>query len=202
MMIVTLEEMKQYLRVDFDDDDFLIETLITSATRLCMDITRQDQDAFEESENAKPAVYYAAAYLYEHREEADHHAPDTDFALSSLRFQKGGFLMNIELLNVRIYIQKNEVISDSIGNRKNAWKDYYTCYATVSAEAGKESTGAGLIVDDSKIDFKIRYCKKAAALTSTGYRVQFGSELYDILAVDHMNFKRKCIKLSCQKVRR
>lgn len=42
MMIVTLEEMKQYLRVDFDDDDFLIETLITSATRLCMDITRQN----------------------------------------------------------------------------------------------------------------------------------------------------------------
>ena len=40
-MIVTLEEMKQYLRVDFDDDDFLIETLIISATRLCMDITRQ-----------------------------------------------------------------------------------------------------------------------------------------------------------------
>lgn len=33
-MIVTLEEMKQYLRVDFDDDDSLIETLITSATRL------------------------------------------------------------------------------------------------------------------------------------------------------------------------
>ena len=52
-MIVILEEMKQYLRVDFDDDDSLIETLITSATRLCMDITRQDEDAFEESENAK-----------------------------------------------------------------------------------------------------------------------------------------------------
>ena len=63
--------------------------------------------------------------------------------------------MNIELLNVRIYIQKNEVISDAIGNRKNAWKDYYTCYATVSAEAGKESTDAGLVVDDSKIDLFI-----------------------------------------------
>ena len=120
--------------------------------------------------------------------------------------------MNIELLNVRIYIQKNEVISDSIGNRKNTWKDYYTCYATVSAEAGKESTDAGLVVDDSKIDFTIRYCKKAAALTSTGYRVQFGSELYDILVyngsaynilgIDHMNFKKKSIKLKCQKVRR
>lgn len=48
----------------------------------------------------------------------------------------------------------------------------------------------------------IRYCKRVAILTSTGYRIQFGNELYDILAVDHMNFKRKCIKLSCQKVRR
>ena len=73
-MIVTLEEMKQYLRVDFDDDDSLIETLITSATRLCMDITRQNEDVFEGSDTAKPAVFYAVAYLYEHREEADHHA--------------------------------------------------------------------------------------------------------------------------------
>lgn len=110
--------------------------------------------------------------------------------------------MNIELLNVRIYIQKNEVISDSIGNRKNTWKDYYTCYATVSGEAGKEETDAGIIVDNSKIDFTIRWCKKASLLDSTHYRVEFNNELYDINAVDHMNFKRKCIKLSCQKVRR
>ena len=110
--------------------------------------------------------------------------------------------MNIELLNVLIYIQKNEVISDAIGNRKNAWNDYYTCYATVSGEAGKEETDAGTIVDDSKIDFTIRWCKKAAVLDSTHYRVEFSGELYDIKAVDHINYKRKCIKLSCQKVRR
>lgn len=74
-MIVTIEEMKQYLRVDFDDDDDLIAALITSATRLCMDIVRtEDEAAFEATANAKPAIYYAVAYLYEHREEADHHA--------------------------------------------------------------------------------------------------------------------------------
>ena len=28
-MLITLEEMKNYLRVDFDDDDALIEALIT-----------------------------------------------------------------------------------------------------------------------------------------------------------------------------
>ena len=74
-MLVTLEEMKNYLRVDYDDDDNLIETLIASAQRICMDILRADEiTLLFEIENAKPAVMYSVAYLYEHREEADHHA--------------------------------------------------------------------------------------------------------------------------------
>jgi len=110
--------------------------------------------------------------------------------------------MNIGLLNARITVQKNEVSVDSIGNHKNVWTDWYSCAATVSGEAGKEDTDAGLIVDDSKADFTIRWCQKAAEITSTGYRVAFNDELYDILAVDHMNYKRKSVKLSCQKARR
>jgi len=58
--------------------------------------------------------------------------------------------MNIGLLNTRITVQKNEVSVDSIGNHKNVWTDWYSCAATVSGEAGKEDTDAGLIVDDSK----------------------------------------------------
>lgn len=74
-MLVTLEEMKNYLRVDYDDDDNLIETLIASAQRICMDILRADDiTLLFEIENAKPAVMYSVAYLYEHREDADHHA--------------------------------------------------------------------------------------------------------------------------------
>jgi uncharacterized phage protein (predicted DNA packaging) len=73
--MVTVEEMKQYLRVDFDDDDSLIEYMLTSAKRLCMDIMRvDDETAFFACENAKSAVMYTVAYLYEHREDADHHA--------------------------------------------------------------------------------------------------------------------------------
>ena len=74
-MITTVDEMKDYLRVCFPDDDSLIETLILSATRLCMDVARtDDEDDFAKRENSKIAVMYAVAYLYEHREEADHHA--------------------------------------------------------------------------------------------------------------------------------
>ena len=44
--------------------------------------------------------------------------------------------------------------------------------------------------------------KKAAEIDSTHFRVEFNGELYNIAAVDHMNFRRKSIKLSCEKVRR
>ena len=110
--------------------------------------------------------------------------------------------MNIALMNVRIEVQKNIVTTDKYGNHKNTWEPYLSCYATVSGETPKEETDTGLTVDDSKVDFTIRYCRAASAITSTEYRVIFGSETYDILGVNHMNFKNKGIKLLCQKVRR
>ncbi|MCX4373666.1 MAG: head-tail connector protein [Dysosmobacter sp.] len=74
-MAVTLEEMKNYLRVDYDEDDALIGDIIRASERLCMDVARMDDAGeFAGVENAKTAVLYAAAYLYEHREEADHRA--------------------------------------------------------------------------------------------------------------------------------
>ncbi len=33
--------------------------------------------------------------------------------------------MKVSLLNEKILFQKNAVVSDVIGNRKNAWEDYY-----------------------------------------------------------------------------
>ena len=73
--MVTLQEMKNYLRVDDDDDDALIKTIIASAERQCMDILRTDsEEELASSQNGKTAVMFTAAYLYEHREEADHHA--------------------------------------------------------------------------------------------------------------------------------
>ena len=73
-MVVTLEEMKDYLRVDYDDDDALIGGILVQSQQICMDVARiADEDVFEETTGARIAVMYAVAYLYEHREEADHH---------------------------------------------------------------------------------------------------------------------------------
>lgn len=75
MAVVTLDEMKNYLRVDFDDDDALLEGIIVQSQQICMDIARfTDFLNFEKQPVSKIAVMYAVAYLYEHREEADHNA--------------------------------------------------------------------------------------------------------------------------------
>ena len=74
-MLITLEEIKNYLRVDHDEDDELLESLIDSSEQLCMDVARiDDKDAFEQEPCSKIAVMYTVAYLYEHREDADNKA--------------------------------------------------------------------------------------------------------------------------------
>lgn len=84
-MTITVDEVKNYLRVDFSGDDELISQMITAAKKQCMDILRTDDESvLESASNGKIAIFFTVAYLYEHREEADHHA--LDLTLRSLLF--------------------------------------------------------------------------------------------------------------------
>lgn len=110
--------------------------------------------------------------------------------------------MDIALLNVRVTFQKNTVMVDAIGNHKNVWTDFYSCHATVSGEGGSEKAVAGLIVEDSDLSFTVRYCNKTAAVTADGFRVLFDGGFYNIVAIDHLNYKKKALKFKCEKARR
>lgn len=71
--MITLEEAKAYLRVDFDDEDEMINSLIQSSIKHSMDVARVDSEEYlSKNPNGKIAVLYMTAYLYEHREEADY----------------------------------------------------------------------------------------------------------------------------------
>ena len=93
MTIITLEDAKQYLRVDSMDENALIGSLLDSSGRLCRDVARlsdsqwadvdsnkqssdlyTDEELLSVREVVKTAVLYTLAYLFEHRDEADHHA--------------------------------------------------------------------------------------------------------------------------------
>ena len=96
--MITLEEAKAYLRVDSSMEDSLIESLLQSAEKLTADVGRitaeewntlwddetetmtiRDEDISNESlvqlrSLLHTAMLFTLGYLYEHREEADHHA--------------------------------------------------------------------------------------------------------------------------------
>ena len=97
MALVTLEEAKEYLRVDSADEDAMTGILLSAAERMCADVARLsdekwaavDSDTEDGSltpirETMKVAILYALGYLFEHREEADHH--DLALTLRSILF--------------------------------------------------------------------------------------------------------------------
>ena len=70
--MVTLQEVKQYLRVDFEDDDTLLLSLISTAKQLVIDVGRMDEERFSENEDVvRTAMLYTVSYLYENSNTAD-----------------------------------------------------------------------------------------------------------------------------------
>lgn len=111
--------------------------------------------------------------------------------------------MHAAWLNVKITIQKKELVTGELNNRVLTWKDHYTCHATGGGESGKEDYTADDIPSETeKISFTIRYCSAVRDVDPVSYRVLFQGQVYNILSVDHMNFKKKSIKLICEKMRR
>lgn len=103
MTLISLEEAKLYLRLDSADEDAVTGSLLSAAARLCVDVarltdeqwadidsdkTRSDRYSSAElnsvRETMRVAILYTLGYLYEHREEADHH--DLTLTLRSLLF--------------------------------------------------------------------------------------------------------------------
>lgn len=221
MALIPLFEAKTYLRVDSGDEDALIGILLSSAEQMCKDVGRLSDDQWEavntadrDAENGvtptreqealrstcRVAILYALGYLYEHRDEADH--KQLMLTLRSILFavREGGVLM-IDKLNERITIQQSKHMTDKVGNHRNAWVDYYTCFAYASTFEAQEDEGE-VTAEQKSVVFTVRWCSEVNKLTSTGFRILFRGELYDITSVDPMNYDKKTIKLHCRLERR
>jgi uncharacterized phage protein (predicted DNA packaging) len=68
-MVVTLEEVKLYLRLDSDEEDTLITNFISAAQEICEDILRYPLSEFDEIPAVvRQALLYCVANMYEIRE--------------------------------------------------------------------------------------------------------------------------------------
>lgn len=221
MALIPLYEAKTYLRVDSSDEDALIGILLSSAEQMCKDVGRLSEDQWEavnaadrDAENGvqptrelealrstcRVAILYALGYLYEHRDEADH--KQLMLTLRSILFavREGGVLM-IEKLNERITIEKSTVVTDKVGNHRNTWEEYFTCFAYASTYQAQEEEGE-VTAEQKSVVFTVRWCSETRGLTSTGYRIRFREQLYNIESVDPMNFQKKTLKIHCRLERR
>ncbi len=72
--MISLQEAKNYLRVDHPEDDKLISDLLMTAKKLCMDVGRMNEEQFESNEDTtRTAMLFTVSYLYENRNTADFH---------------------------------------------------------------------------------------------------------------------------------
>lgn len=105
----------------------------------------------------------------------------------------------IARFNKRITIQKNTIVTDKYKNHTNAWVDYYKCSTYASTyEHDKEEQGEATIKREQTINFEVRYCSEVQGLTSDKYRVIFNGDIYDIVAVDMMNYQAETIIIQCK----
>ena len=103
--------------------------------------------------------------------------------------------------NVRITFQKSEAVVDKYQNHINTWRDYFICFAYVNTYSAEES-GDEVTYENRSITFETRYCPELSGITSTGYRILFNSEAYNIISIDMMNYQNESIKFTCRKEKR
>lgn len=73
--MVTLNEAKNYLKVDYEEDDRLIQNLLVTAENLVKDVGRMTEEQLAENEDTvRTAILFTLGYLYENRTDPDYHA--------------------------------------------------------------------------------------------------------------------------------
>ena len=74
MKDVSLDEAKSFLRVDFDDEDELIQSSLFTAKKLILDLIRRPIEDLsdDEGEIFRYAVLYIVGYLYDHRDDSSY----------------------------------------------------------------------------------------------------------------------------------
>ena len=103
---------------------------------------------------------------------------------------------DIARFNRRITIQKNTVGADRFLNHTNVWTDYFTCWAYAGTyEHDKEEHGEATTKPEQTVIFEVRYCSELQSLTSDDFRILFNGAIYDIIAVDWMNYQGQTIRL-------
>ena len=72
--MVTLEDAKKYLKIDYGDEDSLVSDFIETAENLVKSVGRlTDEQISSNDPTVKTAVLFTVGYLYDNRTNPDYH---------------------------------------------------------------------------------------------------------------------------------
>lgn len=112
--------------------------------------------------------------------------------------------MDIGAMRIRITFQRAVVQVDAFANHKNAWENYFTCWATGSQKKGSEKadTAGQEVIQKETVDFTCRCCSELKAVQKDSFRIIFGEEIYDITSINPNGWKGTSIKFRCELAQR
>lgn len=101
--------------------------------------------------------------------------------------------MAIGDLKHRVTIQTVAREQNSVGQLVETWSDLTTVWTKKEDGGGTEAEKSDIVTATQRTNFYVRF----RAIDATGYRLKFNGLLYDIEAVDEVEFK-SMLRLRCK----
>ena len=193
--MITLNEAKNYLRVDHEEDDKLILQLLDTAKSLVKDVGRMDEEKFTCDENS--GIIRSRIFI---RESLQTRLPRLNHepAFHSVCTARGCGVMDFDKLNQRIAILEHRTVVDEIGNHTSKWDEVFSCWAKVSVKSSAEQVNAGVTREIQSVSFVVRQSLFILSLNSTTHRILFRGLTYNIKSVQRDYLHNSYITLVCE----
>ena len=183
VLMVKLEDAKKYLRIDYSDEDALLQSEISAEERLVADVLRKECLPFFRN-ICKVEVPEFSTFF-------------TIYSLNVLPLiliQRECSLVEGRRIVETSTIYKSLLLLESL--------QYSHCWATPVQSGGSEKQEAGTTNSTEALDFTVRYAECLEGLDSTKLRIRHGDDLYNVTAIDPMGFHHRSLKFRCEKVKR
>ncbi len=106
--------------------------------------------------------------------------------------------MQLSDFNQRITVQKGVIHPDFYGE-DHSFSNFYSCFASVKEKSLAENIKEGNLVQDEILEFVIRDCRKLKELSSDSFQILFQERIYDILTIDHDQFKGRYLRITARR---
>ncbi len=107
--------------------------------------------------------------------------------------------MEFSKLNQRIMLLENRTVIDDIGNHTSKWDEVFSLWAYVTVPKSDEQTNAGVTSEKQTLVFRVRENSYSRQISTTGFRIAFRGDVYNIVSIIPDFVKRDYLKITAER---